>query len=111
MKLLFDQNLSYKLVKQVESIFPGSNHVRLIGMEQAGDEDVWRHAQTNGFTIVTQDADFADRSNLFGHPPKVIWLRCGNQSAEFSARLLHAHIRDILSFEQDSQAGCIEIFR
>jgi predicted nuclease of predicted toxin-antitoxin system len=27
---------------------------------------------------MTQDTDFADRSRLYGAPPKVVWLRCGN---------------------------------
>jgi predicted nuclease of predicted toxin-antitoxin system len=111
MKLLFDQNLSYKLVKPMETVFPGSAHVRLLGLDQASDAEIWRYAQTNGFAIVTQDADFQDRVDLFGHPPKVIWLRCGNQPAEFVARLLHAHAQDILAFEQDLHAGCLEISR
>ncbi|MEG4406901.1 DUF5615 family PIN-like protein [Microcoleus sp. MON1_C5] len=28
--------------------------------------------------IVTQDADFTERSWLYSSPPKVVWLRCGN---------------------------------
>jgi len=32
MKLLFDQNLSFKLCQAVADLFPQSNHVRLLGL-------------------------------------------------------------------------------
>jgi hypothetical protein len=38
-----------------------------------------KHAKANGFMLVSQDSDFADMAAHYGHPPKVIWLRCGNQ--------------------------------
>lgn len=82
MKLLFDQNLSYRLVGALTEVFPGSAHVRLLGMERADDETIWHFAKANGFTIVTQDSDFNERSLLFGYPPKVIWLKCGNASTD-----------------------------
>jgi predicted nuclease of predicted toxin-antitoxin system len=79
MRLLFDQNLSFKLCQALIDLFPGSNQVRLIGLGEAEDAVLWQHAKTNGFVLVTQDCDFADMSALYGSPPKVIWLRCGNQ--------------------------------
>ena len=41
MKLLFDQNLSHKLVGQLSAEFPGSTHVRDAGLATAPDPDVW----------------------------------------------------------------------
>jgi predicted nuclease of predicted toxin-antitoxin system len=60
MKLLFDQNLSFKLCRQLADLFPKSNQVRLLGMAEANDEAIWEYARTNGFLLVSQDADFAD---------------------------------------------------
>lgn len=80
MKLLFDQNLSFKLCQAVAEIFPSSMHVRLLGLSEAGDRAIWDYAGLNGFVIVSQDADFAEMAALLGTPPKVIWLRTGNQS-------------------------------
>ena len=37
MRLLFDQNLSHKLVKRLADVFPDSLHVRDIGMRSASD--------------------------------------------------------------------------
>lgn len=72
MKLLFDQNLSFKLCKALADIFPGSNQVRLLGLEQADDRTVWEYARANGFTLVSLDADFAEMASLLGARPKVI---------------------------------------
>ncbi|WP_413167184.1 DUF5615 family PIN-like protein [Capilliphycus salinus ALCB114379] len=80
MKLLFDQNLSRKLVSRLADIFPDSSHVQFQSLSEANDSEIWEFATTQGFCILTQDADFAERSRLYGSPPKVIWLRCGNTS-------------------------------
>jgi predicted nuclease of predicted toxin-antitoxin system len=56
MKLLFDQNLSFKLCQEIADLFPESNHVRLLRLSQASDRDLWDYAKANGFTIVSQDA-------------------------------------------------------
>jgi predicted nuclease of predicted toxin-antitoxin system len=37
MRLLFDQNLSFKLSRLLADTFPESNQVRLLGMEEAED--------------------------------------------------------------------------
>lgn len=65
MSLLFDQNLSPRLVSILSDIFPGSVHVREIGLERAEDSAVWAHAAQHGFAIVSKDPDFHQRS-----PPK-----------------------------------------
>lgn len=78
MRLLFDQNLSHRLPSRLSDLFPGSIHVRSAGLDHASDDQIWEHAKKNEFCIVSQDADFAERSRLYGAPPKVIWLRCGN---------------------------------
>ena len=78
MKLLLDQNLSNRLVAELEPGFPGTLHVRSIGLAAADDLVVWEYARDHGFVIVSKDADFHQRSFVQGHPPKVIWVRLGN---------------------------------
>lgn len=101
MKLLFDQNLSPKLVKRLASLLPGSSHVQLVGLERASDEDVWHYALSNGFTIVTKDEDYADLAVLRGSPPKLIWLQLGNCQTSQVETVFLDHIDDILAFESD----------
>jgi predicted nuclease of predicted toxin-antitoxin system len=109
MKLLFDENLSFRLCRQLDDVFPGSSQVRLAGLAEASDRAVWDYAGANGFTIVSLDADFAEWATLIGPPPKVIWLRCGNQPTEIIERLLRDHADAILAFERDP-AACFELY-
>jgi predicted nuclease of predicted toxin-antitoxin system len=109
MKLLFDQNLSFKLCRLLADLFPGSSQARLEGLERASDRVLWDHAGRNGFVLVTLDADFAELATLLGPPPKVIWLRQGNQPTAAVERLLREHAEAIAAFEKD-EAACIEIY-
>jgi predicted nuclease of predicted toxin-antitoxin system len=70
MKLLFDQNLSFKLCQRLLDVFPESSQVRLVGMAESNDERIWQYAKANNFIIVSQDVDFADMATLYGPPPK-----------------------------------------
>ena len=90
MKLLFDENLSFKLCRQLMDFFPDSSHVRLLALERADDSTIWQYAGQDGFTLVTLDADFAEMAALRGPPPKVIWLHCGNQPTPTIGNLLKA---------------------
>ena len=110
MKLLLDQNISRKLVKELESLFPGSNHVYPLGLHKASDEEIWDYARDNGLTIVTQDSDFNEKSLVYGYPPKVIWLRIGNVSTQNIKRLLKKHHKDILLLEKDKTLGCLQVY-
>ena len=78
MKLLFDHNLSYKLVGHLADLFPASEHVRNVNLHEADDRMVWEYARANGFAIVSKDEDFHQLSFLYGAPPKVVWVRLGN---------------------------------
>jgi predicted nuclease of predicted toxin-antitoxin system len=110
MKLLFDQNLSFKLCQTVADLFPDSNHVRLLGLSEAGDQLLWDYAKANGFTIVSQDADFAEMAALLGSPPQVIWLRAGNRSTAAVSALIRSHADLIIAFGNDDEAACFEIY-
>jgi len=110
MKLLLDQNLSYKLVGDLQAWCPGTSQVRLLGMERADDKIIWDHARQQGFTIVTQDSDFHELSVLYGSPPKVVWLKCGNSSKDTVHRILSDNFQAINQFHQDPQVGCLELY-
>jgi predicted nuclease of predicted toxin-antitoxin system len=109
MKLLFDQNLSFKLCGQLADLFANSGHVRLLELAEADDRALWQYAGANGYVLVSLDADFAELAALRGPPPKVIWLRCGNQPTTNVARLLREHGETIARFERDD-AACLEIY-
>lgn len=109
MKLLFDQNLSHHLVGQLAALFPGSVHVRDVGLAAASDPDVWAYAAANGFALVSKDTDFQQRALLYGHPPKVIWVRLGNCTTATVALLLQARFDEIQEFAADPDASFLAL--
>jgi predicted nuclease of predicted toxin-antitoxin system len=108
-KLLIDQNLSFRLCRRLSDLFPASGAVGQIGLAKADDWTIWQYAGLNGFVLVTLDADFAEMATLFGPPPKVIWLRCGNQPTVAVEALMRDHAETIGSFEHNP-AACLEIY-
>jgi len=88
LRLLFDQNLSPSLVRLLSDIYPNCSHVQDLDMDESSDTEVWNYAAEHGYTIVSKDADFHQRSLLLGAPPGVIWIRQGNCSVADTADLL-----------------------
>ena len=105
MKLFFDENLSHKLVRLLEDLFPQSIHVRDVGLKAADDPLVWEYAKNYGLVLVSKDSDMHQRSFLFGHPPKVVWVRLGNCSTSDVDRLLRQNISPIIVFFDDPNAS------
>jgi len=110
MKLLFDHNLSHKLVPRLADLFPASTQTRLLNFSTATDLTIWQHAKENGFVLVTLDKDFSDLALQRGAPPKIIWLRCGNSTVKEIERLLRANLKDIEQFESSPAASVLEIW-
>ena len=73
-------------------------------MKDATDAAVWQYAAQQRFTIVTKDADFHQRSFLFGHPPKVIWIRAGNCSTDRIEIILRRHRQDLEAFAREPES-------
>ncbi|MCY2936058.1 MAG: DUF5615 family PIN-like protein [Planctomycetota bacterium] len=110
MKFLFDENLSYKLLKKLNDIFPEILQVRQLKLNQYDDRQIWEYAKSHSYVIVTQDVDFANLVALYGPPPKVIWIRCRNQSNQYLERLIRMHYEDIVGFEHDPELDCLELY-
>lgn len=109
MKLLFDENLSHKLVRLLADIFPNSVHVREVGLKAADDPVVWEYAKSNELIIVSKDSDMHQRSFVFGYPPKVVWVRLGNCSTSDVERLLRKHFTVIKAFHEDDYASFLSL--
>ncbi len=109
MKLLFDNNLSHKLVSRLGDIFQGSTHVMLENLDESGDNEIWKFAKNNGFIIVTKDADFNELSLMQGFPPKIIWLRIGNCKIQDIEKLIRDTAITLSEFYHDDSSGIIEI--
>ncbi len=109
MKLLFDQNLSHRLPHILRDIFPESIHIREIGFIEATDTVIWEYAKEYGFTIVSKDSDFQQRSLFYGQPPKVVWLKVGNCPVKIIEDLLRKHSISIYTFELDENSSYLTL--
>ena len=109
MKLLFDENLSHKLVRLLADIFPDSTHVRDVALKAADDPLVWEYAKENRLMIISKDSDMHQRSFVFGQPPKVVWVRLGNCSTSDVEKLLRKNFDAIKAFYQDDYASFLSL--
>jgi len=98
MKLLFDQNISFRICNYLVNKDFDCFQVRALGLENKSDIEIWKYAKNNDFIIVTFDFDFINFSNLYGHPPKVIWMKIGNSSTTNIADYLTTKIELITDF-------------
>ena len=110
MKLLFDHNLSPKLVDRLADLFPESTHLYTLGMDQLDDREVWNYAKTNGFMIATRDSDYNEILTIQGFPPKIIWIRRGNCSTSAIEIMLRSHLADIQTLDNDSSLGILTLY-
>lgn len=110
MKLLFDENLSPRLVPALEDLFPGSAHVHEIGLGAADDKAVWEYAKTEGYVLVTKDADFNELSTLHGAPPQVVWVRRGNCTTSMIIELLRAQASAIRDLETTRELSVLVLY-
>jgi len=71
MRLLFDQNISFRVIKGIKDLFPLSKQVRELGLENYSDRLIWDYAKKEDYTIVTFDSDFFDLNLILGTPQKL----------------------------------------
>ena len=110
MKLLLDENISFRIVRSIVSTFPDSIHIGNEGIVVKEDFEIFDFAKVNNFTIVTFDEDFYEIQPLKGYPPKIIWLRFGNSNnLRVISKLLENQLT-IISFLTDSETAILEIY-
>jgi predicted nuclease of predicted toxin-antitoxin system len=92
-KLLLDENLSDRIVHRIVDLYPGSEHVKPLRLTNTDDGIIWEFAKKNDFVIVSKDSDFHQRSLLYGHPPKFIYLRVGNSPTSTIVKFLETSLK------------------
>lgn len=108
--LLFDQNLSPRLVDHLADIYPDSVHVSSLGLGDAMDMEIWQYARDHDYMIVTKDADFSEFGVIKGFPPKVIWIRRGNCSTKDIEEILRENYSAISNLSEDGETGILTLF-
>jgi predicted nuclease of predicted toxin-antitoxin system len=110
-KLLFDENLSRKLVSRLADLYPDSAHVVAVGLLKSPDSEIWSYASAHEYIIVTTDADFYELSIRLGPPPKVIWLRRWTHPTRDAEVVLRRGAIRITNFADDRELGVLVLDR
>lgn len=108
--LLFDQNLSPRLVERLADVYLESVHVFSLGLGDAMDLEIWQYAHDHDYMIVTKDADFSEFGVMKGFPPKIIWIRRGNCSTKDIEMILRENYSAISQLSEDAGTGILTLF-
>lgn len=111
MRLLFDENLSPRLVREIADLWPESTHIGLVQLRGATDQAIWDYARAHDYTIVTKDDDFRALAFVRGAPPKIIWLQVANTSTSSIAEVLRDSASEIAAFDADRVAALLALRR
>jgi len=106
-KLLFDENLSRKLVVSLAELYPDSAHVVDFDLLESPDRKIWEVAKAAGFVIVSTDSDFYELATTIGPPPKVVWLRRWTHPTRAAERILRREAIRIAEFSADPELGVL----
>jgi predicted nuclease of predicted toxin-antitoxin system len=109
MKFLLDQNISFRILRQLPTPFSHATHVKFENLINAPDREIWEYARQHDYTIITQDSDFNDLNLLYGFPPKIIWIRVGNLKTADIVQVLVDYQQEIEDFQGNLTYGCFEI--
>jgi predicted nuclease of predicted toxin-antitoxin system len=109
MKLLLDENISDRIILKIIDLYTESEHVKTLGLVNTDDGIIWEYAKTNNFVIVSKDADFHQRSLLYGHPPKLIYLRIGNSPTKKVVQILRDNFDTIMQFDSTTNESILII--
>lgn len=110
MRLLFDQNISFRVVKQLKALFPDIIGVWEAGLINADDYEIWEYARQHGYTVVTFDKDIPAIGSVRGFPPKIIWLRTGNLNNLGIVSLFINHTEQFNDFIARHNKGCLMVY-
>jgi predicted nuclease of predicted toxin-antitoxin system len=105
-KLLLDENQSDRIIPKIIDLYPNSEHVKTLRLVNSDDVVIWEFAKSNDFVIVSKDSDFHQRSLLYAHPPKFIYLRIGNSPTSKIVQIMRDKF-DTISRFVDSEVESI----
>lgn len=111
MNLLFDQNISPRILKILPQQFSNCQQVRFIGLEDSPDFEIFKFARANGFAVVTFDSDFVDLNAMYGTPPKIVYLNTGNLTTRNVSELLTDNILKIHHYLNSESDHILELIK
>ena len=53
-------------------------HLFDLDLNAAGDPDIWKYAEENGYVVISKDEDFIRWQSDVRNSPRFVWVRTGN---------------------------------
>lgn len=111
MNLLFDQNISPRILRVLPPEFSNCQQVRFAGLENSSDFEIFQYARKNHFSIVTFDSDFIDLNAMYGTPPKIIYLNTGNLTTKAISQLVTNNILRVAHYLSSESDNILELIK
>jgi predicted nuclease of predicted toxin-antitoxin system len=82
MTIWIDAQLSPYIAKWINANFPGliATALRSMALQDDNDYDIFRKARKVKAIVMSKDYDFVKLIEIYGVPPQLIWITCGNTS-------------------------------
>ena len=111
MKLLLDENLSYRMIKKLSLFFEEVIHSSDIKMPQPADDiSIRNYAKKNGYIIISKDDDFEKIVLLRKAPPKLIYRKTYNLDTTKLVELILGNLYKIVEFSNSNENDIFEIY-
>jgi predicted nuclease of predicted toxin-antitoxin system len=110
-KLLFDQNISPRILKILPQELSDCQQVRFVGLEDSSDLEIFQFSRENDFALVTFDSDFVDLNAMYGTPPKIVYLNTGNLATKNISALLMDNILRINHYLDSDSDDILELIK
>jgi predicted nuclease of predicted toxin-antitoxin system len=112
MKILIDQNISYRIMAMIQNELWQVEHIKNHDLVNANDFEIFMFARQNKYeAILTLDEDFQLLQLVHEQPPKIIWIRIGNCSTKKLAETIKTNTSTIQYFLDDTLSDCLELFK
>lgn len=111
MKLLLDENLSWRMIKPLSPFFEEIVHASNLKIPQpANDISIWNYAKKYGYTILSKDDDFEKIVLFRKAPPKLIYLKTYNLDTKKLVDLIIENKDKITEFIGSDDNDIFEIY-
>jgi predicted nuclease of predicted toxin-antitoxin system len=99
MTIWIDAQLSPSLALWINENCMGviAHSVRSLGLRDASDNEIFMRAKKANAILMSKDDDFIRLLEIFGAPPSLIWITCGNSSNARMREVLQKYLMTALS--------------
>jgi predicted nuclease of predicted toxin-antitoxin system len=78
--------------------------VRDLGLRDYEDVEIFQAGRKSNAIIITKDHDFIDLISLYGKPPQIILLTCGNTSNDSLKQILSKSLKSALNLIENGES-------